>query len=53
MCPGLSRTQKYVTLPTTEAEHVAMADGAQEALYVREVLVFRMVISGIAGYWSV
>ena len=34
------RTQKCVTLSTTEAEYVAMADGVKEALYVRGVLVF-------------
>ena len=33
-------TQKCVTLSTTKAEYVAMADGVKEALYVRGVLVF-------------
>ena len=37
-----SRMKKCVTLSTTEAEYVAMADGVKEALYVREVLVFLM-----------
>ena len=37
-----SRTQKCVTLSTTEAEYVAMADGVKEALYVRGILVFLM-----------
>ena len=37
-----SRTQKCVTLSTTEAEYVAMDDGVKETLYVREVLVFLM-----------
>ena len=37
-----SRTQKCVTLSTTEAEHVAMADGANEAPSVRRMLAFLM-----------
>ena len=37
-----SRTQKCVTLSTTEAEYVAMADGVKEALYVRGILKFFM-----------
>ena len=37
-----SRTKKCVTLSTTEAEYVAMADGVQETLYVRGMLVFFM-----------
>ena len=32
--PWFSRTQKCVTLSTTEAEYVAMADGVKYALYV-------------------
>ena len=35
-----SRTQKSVTLSTTEAEYVAMADGVKEAMYLRGVLTF-------------
>ena len=35
-----SRTQKSVTLSTTEAEYVAMAEGVKEALYVRGILAF-------------
>lgn len=35
-----SRTQKCVTLSTSEAEYVAMTDGLKEALYVRNVLSF-------------
>ena len=37
-----SRTQKCVTLSTTEALYVPMADGVKEALYVRGVFVFLM-----------
>ena len=44
-----SRTQKCVTLSTTEAEYVAMADGVKEALYVRGVLVFLMPSLGSPG----
>ena len=39
---SFSKTQKCVTLSTTEAEYVTMADGIREALYVREILVFVM-----------
>ena len=35
-----SRTQKSVTLSTTEAEYVAMGDGVKEALFVHGVLEF-------------
>ena len=37
-----SRTQKCVTLSTTEAECVAIADGVKESLYVRGAFVFLM-----------
>ena len=40
--PWFSRTQKCVTLSTTEPEYVAMADGVKEPLYVRRVLAFLM-----------
>lgn len=36
----LSRTQRRVTLSTTEAEYVAMAEGVKRALFVRGVLKF-------------
>ena len=42
-----SRTQKYVTVSTTEAEYVAMADGVKEALYVRGILAFLMPSLGL------
>ena len=35
-----SRTQHCVTLSTTEAEYVSMAEGAKEGLFVRSVLSF-------------
>ena len=35
-----SRTQKSVTLSTTEAEYVAMGDGVKEALFVHGMLEF-------------
>ncbi|CAM9757375.1 unnamed protein product, partial [Sphacelaria rigidula] len=35
-----SRAQHCVTLSTTEAEYVAMADGAKEGLFVKAVLTF-------------
>ena len=35
-----SRTQHCVTLSTTEAEYVAMAEGAKECMFVRSVLSF-------------
>ena len=41
--------QKSVTLCTTEAEYVAMADEGEEALDVREVLVFLTPILGSPG----
>ena len=37
-----SRTQKCVTLSTTEGEYVTMADGVKETLHVRGGLVFLM-----------
>ena len=35
-----SRTQKCVTLSTTEAEYVAMGDGVKEALFIRGIIEF-------------
>ncbi|CAN0053474.1 unnamed protein product, partial [Sphacelaria rigidula] len=45
MCGGIavsstSRTQHCVTLSTTEAEYVAMAEGAKECMFFRSVLSF-------------
>ena len=48
-----SRTQHCVTLSTTEAEYVAMAEGAKEGMFVRTVLSFifpRDVPEGIEEY---
>ena len=36
----ISRTQKCVTLSTTEAEYVSMGDGVKEGLFVNDVLKF-------------
>ena len=36
----ISRTQKCVTLSTTEAEYVSMGDGVKEGLFVNDVLEF-------------
>ena len=33
-----SRTQHFVTLYTTEAEYVALAEGAKEGMFVRSVM---------------
>ena len=46
------RTQKCVTLSTTEAEYVVMADAMKEALDVRGVLGF-LDASRVAKYWSI
>ena len=35
-----TRTQLFVTLSTTEAEYVALADGAMEEMFVRSVMSF-------------
>ena len=35
-----SRTQKCITLSTSEAEYVGMGDGVKEALFVNGLLVF-------------
>lgn len=53
MVNWFSRTQKSVTLSTTEAEYVAMGDGVKEALYVRGILRFlrpEMKFSGISVF---
>ena len=35
--PFFSRTQKSVTLSSTEAEYVAMAEGLKEAIFLRYI----------------
>ena len=45
MCAGacvcwFSRTQKYVTLSTSEAEYVALGDAVKELLFLRQVWHF-------------
>ena len=40
-----SRTQKCVTLSTTEAEYVAMGDDVKEALFINGVL--GLILKGI------
>ena len=40
MCVLVSRTQKCVTLSTTEAEYVALADTIKEAMFLRYVWSF-------------
>ena len=44
-----SRTQHCVTLSTTEAEYVAMAEGAKEGLFVRAVMSFMQPKSDTVG----
>ena len=39
-----SRTQKYVTLSTTEAEYVALGDAVNESLFLKHV--WRFVLPG-------
>ena len=42
-----SRTQKCVTLSTSEAEYVAMADSIKEALFMRHVWRFLLPSAGL------
>ena len=37
-----SRTQDCVTLSTTEAEYVALAEGAKQEMFVRSVMSFML-----------
>ena len=37
MCVAFSRTQKCVTLSTSEAEYVALGDAGKELLFLRQV----------------
>ena len=45
MCAGacvsfMSRTQKCMTVSSTEAEYVAMAEGFREAIFLRYIWIF-------------
>ena len=44
-----SRTQKCVTLSTTEAEYVAMGDGVKKALFINVVLGFMLPGTTLKG----
>ena len=44
-----SRTQKCVTLSTTEAEYVAKGDGVKEALFINGVLGFMLPGTTLKG----
>ena len=44
-----SRTQKCVTLSTTEAEYVAMGDGVKEALFVQGMVEFLVPAEKLSG----
>ena len=43
----LSRTQKYITYSTSEAEYVALGDAVKELLFLRQVWRFMLPGKGI------
>ena len=47
MCVGFSRTQKCVTLPTSEAEYVALGDAVKQLLFSRQVWRFMLPGKGM------
>ena len=44
-----SRTQKCVTLSTTEADYVVMGDGVKDALFINGVLGFMLPGTTLKG----
>ena len=47
VCAGFSRTQKYVTLSTSEAEYVVLGDAVKELLFLRQLWRFMIPDKGM------
>ena len=47
VCVGFSRTQKYVTLSTSEAEYVALGDAVKKMLFLRQLWRFMIPDKGM------